>query len=141
MFTRVLLLAAAAALAAGSGRVVEVDVGTTGAVSWHAHQQPQTDACAAPANPVVAENCKPGSESSEWDVNAGGDPSIRGFATRFSSNVGETVRFKVKTDATVRSRPFPSGSDGMFSSGGMYLVLRLRSWWSWHRIGRVGGPW
>lgn len=57
--------------------------------------------CAGPAaNPIVAENCKPGSPSSEWDVTGAGDPSIQGFATDISVNRGQTVSFKIDTDAT-----------------------------------------
>ena len=33
--------------------------------------------CARPANTIVAENCKPGNSSRDWDVNADGDPSIQ----------------------------------------------------------------
>ena len=33
--------------------------------------------CAKPANTIVAENCKPGNSSRDWDVNADGDPSIQ----------------------------------------------------------------
>jgi hypothetical protein len=58
------------------------------------------DPCAVPANAIVAENCKPGNPSSEWDINGYGDPSIQGFSTDMSVNPGETVTFKVKTDAT-----------------------------------------
>ena len=29
-------------------------------------------------NEIVLENCKPGNDSREWDVNADGDPSIQG---------------------------------------------------------------
>ncbi|MDR2876769.1 MAG: DUF4082 domain-containing protein, partial [Chromatiales bacterium] len=47
------------------------------------------------ANKVAAENCLLGSPQSEWDVVGAGDPSIQGFATQFSLNHGETVRFKV----------------------------------------------
>ncbi|MCI0571464.1 MAG: Ig-like domain-containing protein, partial [Myxococcaceae bacterium] len=54
----------------------------------------------APANAIVAENCRQGAPSSEWDVVDAGDASIQGFATDMSVNRGETVRFKVKTDAT-----------------------------------------
>lgn len=57
------------------------------------------DACAAPANRIVAENCKPGNPSTEWDVNGTGDPTIQGFATDISYNVGETARFKIQTDS------------------------------------------
>src|SRR5690242_8201100 len=55
------------------------------------------DPCAAPANKIIAENCKPGNPSTEWDVNGAGDPSIVGFPTDISYNLGETARFKVRT--------------------------------------------
>jgi len=56
--------------------------------------------CAPPSNRIVAENCKPGNPESEWDINGAGDPSIQGFATDMSVNHGETVSFKIRTDAT-----------------------------------------
>jgi hypothetical protein len=56
--------------------------------------------CASPANPIVAENCLPGTPESEWMVTGAGDASIQGFATEFSINKGQTVFFKVKTPAT-----------------------------------------
>ena len=55
--------------------------------------------CAAPANKIVAENCKPGNPSTEWDINGNGDETIQGFATDISYNVGETARFKINTDS------------------------------------------
>ena len=57
--------------------------------------------CGSPANAIVAENCLMGNPSSEWDVgaNSNGDPTILGFATDISVNVGNTVAFKIKTDA------------------------------------------
>ncbi|MEF7616706.1 N,N-dimethylformamidase beta subunit family domain-containing protein [Aquincola sp. MAHUQ-54] len=55
--------------------------------------------CAAPANPIVGENCLPGSPPAEWDVAGIGDPSIQGFATQMSVNRGDTVVFKVDTTA------------------------------------------
>ncbi|MCC6420721.1 MAG: hypothetical protein IT429_20980, partial [Gemmataceae bacterium] len=58
---------------------------------------PSADACAAPANKIIAENCKPGNDSSDWDVHAAGDPTIQGFSTDVSVNVGQTVSFKIKT--------------------------------------------
>ena len=61
---------------------------------------PQGGPCAAPANAIVAENCKAGNPASEWDISGAGDTSIQGFATEISVNRGQTVRFKVKTDAT-----------------------------------------
>ena len=59
----------------------------------------QTDPCAAPANRIIAENCKPGNPSTEWDINGVGDQTIVGFPTDISFNVGETARFKVNTDS------------------------------------------
>ena len=68
------------------------------------HRTPATppaaaDPFAAPANRIIAANCKPGNPSTEWDINGAGDPTIQGFATDISYNLGETARFKVKTDA------------------------------------------
>lgn len=57
--------------------------------------------CSAPANQIEAENCLPGNPSSQWDVSGAGDPSIQGFATDISVNVGEVINFKVDTDATL----------------------------------------
>ncbi|MCU1224398.1 MAG: hypothetical protein JWQ42_2491 [Edaphobacter sp.] len=57
--------------------------------------------CSTPANAIVAENCLVGNPSSEWDVstNDAGDPTIQGFATDISVNVGATVFFKINTPA------------------------------------------
>ena len=60
---------------------------------------PPVDACANPANATVAENCLAGAPRSQWDVTGAGDATIQGFATQISVNRGETVAFKVKTDA------------------------------------------
>ena len=54
--------------------------------------------CSSP-NPIVAENCLPGTPQSEWDVLLAGDPGIQGYATDISVNKGETVHFKVNTEA------------------------------------------
>ncbi len=51
-------------------------------------------------NPIVVENCKPGSPASEWDVAGAGDPGIQGFATDISVDRGGTIFFKVATDAS-----------------------------------------
>jgi hypothetical protein len=62
------------------------------------------DLCTSPTNPIVAENCLVGNPSTEWDItkinNRIGDPTIQGFATDISVNRGNTVSFKIKTDAT-----------------------------------------
>ncbi len=56
--------------------------------------------CDSPANPIVAENCLTGTPQSTWDVSGAGDPSIQGFATDISVNVGDTVSFKIDTDSS-----------------------------------------
>ncbi|MBD2308313.1 DUF4082 domain-containing protein [Chroococcidiopsis sp. FACHB-1243] len=58
------------------------------------------DICAAPTNAIVAENCLTGNPSTEWDISGVGDTSIQGFASDMSVNRGETVNFKIKTNAT-----------------------------------------
>ena len=55
--------------------------------------------CGSP-NPIVAENCLPGNPSSEWDISGAGDSTVQGFATQISANKGETVSFKVSTNAS-----------------------------------------
>jgi hypothetical protein len=40
--------------------------------------------CDAPANPIVAENCLPGSPAADWDVSGAGDASIQGHATQIA---------------------------------------------------------
>jgi hypothetical protein len=50
-------------------------------------------------NAIVTENALPGNPSSEWQITGAGDLTIQGFATEISVNKGETIRFKIKTDA------------------------------------------
>jgi hypothetical protein len=57
------------------------------------------DPCGVGGNPISCENSKPGSPPSEWQVGNGADPSIQGFATQMSVAPGQTVNFKIKTDA------------------------------------------
>jgi hypothetical protein len=56
--------------------------------------------CDAPANEIVAENCKPGTSPSIWQIPGSGDASIQGFATDISVDQGQTVRFKIDTTAS-----------------------------------------
>jgi hypothetical protein len=58
------------------------------------------DPCGPGSNPVACENSKPGAPQTEWDVSGAGDPSIQGFATDISVDRGQTVSFKIKTDAS-----------------------------------------
>ena len=52
------------------------------------------------ANAVVAENLLPGNDSSEWDVNGCGDPTIQGFATKMSVLPGAVLELKIDTVRT-----------------------------------------
>ncbi|HSQ16377.1 MAG TPA: N,N-dimethylformamidase beta subunit family domain-containing protein, partial [Anaerolineales bacterium] len=56
--------------------------------------------CDSPANEIIAENCKTGNPSSEWDISGAGDSTIQGFATDISVNRGGTINFKVDTVAS-----------------------------------------
>ncbi|WP_250286526.1 DUF4082 domain-containing protein [Frankia sp. CiP1_Cm_nod2] len=51
---------------------------------------------------IVCENQQQGSPQSEWDLDSpdAGDPSLQGFATDISVNVGQTVSFKIKSTAS-----------------------------------------
>ncbi|MEX6689955.1 DUF4082 domain-containing protein [Danxiaibacter flavus] len=51
-------------------------------------------------NAIVTENQLPGNPSAQWDIQGAGDLSIQGFATDISVNKGETVHFKIKTNAS-----------------------------------------
>ena len=57
--------------------------------------------CAPPnSNPIVCENQLSGNPDSEWDVHGAGDATIQGFATDISVDQGQTISFKIDTDAT-----------------------------------------
>jgi hypothetical protein len=76
----------------------------TGAISGSVVATPVAQAaaagpCDAGGNPVACENTKPGTPSSQWDKASGAGETIEGFTTEFSVNVGETVRFKIRTPA------------------------------------------
>ncbi len=66
---------------------------------WVASERKAVASCSAPANPIEAENCLPGSPPSEWDVSDGGSDTIVGFATDISVNQGQTISFKINTNA------------------------------------------
>lgn len=67
--------------------------------SWTFTTGTVADPCAGSPNDIVAENCLPGNPPSEWDITGNGDLSIQGFATDISVNRGQTIRFKIKTNA------------------------------------------
>src|SRR5882672_742886 len=59
------------------------------------------DPCTAPVtNKVACENTKPGDPPSDWQVAGVGDPTIQGFATSMSVNLGQAINFKIKTPAS-----------------------------------------
>ena len=61
---------------------------------------PALASCSSPANAIEAENCLPGTPQTTWDVSGAGDSTIQGFTTDISVNVGQTVSFKISTNAT-----------------------------------------
>jgi hypothetical protein len=52
------------------------------------------------ANRIAQENAKPGTPEAIWDIPGEGSGDIQGFTTDISSNVGQTVHFKISTIAT-----------------------------------------
>jgi hypothetical protein len=78
----VLAIVCATALLAGAERASSGAVGPCG------------------SNPIVCENQLPGTPQAQWDIEGSGDPTIQGYATPFSVVDGQTVRFKVDTDAS-----------------------------------------
>jgi Domain of unknown function (DUF4082)/Bacterial Ig-like domain/Bacterial Ig domain len=81
--------------------------------SWSLTTGAPSAACVAPANTIVAENCRPGQSVSAWDITGAGDPTIQGYAAQFSINRGSTVQFKVNTDAaSYRFEIYRMGSYG-----------------------------
>ena len=57
------------------------------------------DPCGAGGNQISCENSKPGTDPAVWDVDGSGDPSIQGFSTDISVNVGNRIDFKINTNA------------------------------------------
>ena len=80
--------------------------------------------CSAPANPIEAENCLPGNPPSQWDVSGAGDPTIQGFGTDISVNAGQTINFKVKTDANAYT--IEIYRIGYYSGMGARLIATLQ---------------
>ena len=53
------------------------------------------------SNKIVEENAKEGNPPSEWDLAGGkGSSNIEGFTTEMSVGLGQTVSFKINTDAS-----------------------------------------
>jgi hypothetical protein len=60
----------------------------------------ETNNCASAANPIVCENALPGDPPSAWQIQGVGDPTIQGYATSMSVNLGQTEYFKINTPST-----------------------------------------
>ena len=56
--------------------------------------------CSAPKNAIEGENCLPGNPSSDWYVDGVGATDIQGFTTDMSVNAGQTIFFKIQTNAS-----------------------------------------
>nr|WP_246735346.1 DUF4082 domain-containing protein [Rhizobium binae] len=61
---------------------------------------PATTTPVATPNKIALENLKQGNPISEWGLEDDGNGTIQGFATEISTNVGQTVDFKIATDST-----------------------------------------
>src|SRR5882762_1281019 len=75
--------------------------------------------CTAPKNPIEAENCLPGTPASQWYVDGAGSPNIQGFTTDISVNAGQTIFFKISTNAAsyridIFRLGYYQGNDGRF---------------------------
>jgi hypothetical protein len=53
-------------------------------------------------NPIPAENAKPGTPASIWNISGPGDLNMQGFTTNISYDQGETAQFKVKSNVGYR---------------------------------------
>src|SRR5262245_23518701 len=96
MRTRVVRLALRVSLAAGLSLFLWSDAGDRQRVGAQS-----ADPCVGTSvNPIACENSKPGNPSSEWDVAGAGSTTIQGFSTDISVNKGQTIQFKVDTNAT-----------------------------------------
>jgi len=56
--------------------------------------------CTAPKNVIEAENCLPGNPTTDWYIDGNGSSNIEGFTSDMSVNVGQTVFFKIQTNAS-----------------------------------------
>ena len=63
-------------------------------------QAQASDPCGPTGNAITCENSLTGNLASEWDIQGAGDDTIQGFATDISVNRGQTISFKIDTDAT-----------------------------------------
>ena len=55
--------------------------------------------CGTTINQIACENSKPGADPDDWDIDGSGDPTIQGFSTDISVNLGKKIDFKIDTNA------------------------------------------
>ena len=77
------------------------------------------DPCNPVVNPIVCENSKPGTPDTEWDIQGAGDPTIQGFATDISVNVG--------ADGQLQDQRAPTLSLSR-STGSATTTATVRAW-------------
>ncbi|WP_035879859.1 hypothetical protein, partial [Cryobacterium sp. MLB-32] len=76
-------------------------IAVMGSTLWpvHAARAEAVEPCGSASNVIVCENSKPGVSPDEWDISGSGDPTIQGYSSEISANVGTSIDLKVKTDA------------------------------------------
>jgi hypothetical protein len=80
--------------------------------------------CSVPGNAIEAENCLAGTPKSTWDIVGSGDATIQGFADNISVNVGQTIKFKIKTPA--RAYHLDIYRMGYYQGNGARLVTTIQ---------------
>src|SRR5215831_12194152 len=77
-------------------------------------------------NPIPCENQLPGTDPSIWDTPNGdaGSPSLQGFATDISVNVGQTISFKVNS-GNLRSYSIDIYRMGYYQGSGARRVASI----------------
>src|SRR6266478_3808053 len=75
--------------------------------------------CGSPKNAIEAENCLQGTPSSQWYIQGVGSPNIQGFTTDIGVNAGQTISFKISTNAAsyridIYRLGYYQGNDGRF---------------------------
>jgi Domain of unknown function (DUF4082)/Bacterial Ig domain/Purple acid Phosphatase, N-terminal domain len=86
---------------------------------------PVLASCSAPRNSIETENCLPGTPASTWDIwPPSGDPTIQGFTTDIGVNRGQTVFFKIRTDA--RAYQLDIYRIGFYNGNGARYITTVR---------------
>ncbi len=89
-----------ASAAAASTAVASAESASEPTATATALVAPAAAAVAATPNKIALENMQQGTARSEWTLDGDGNGTIQGFATEISTNIGQTVDFKIATDST-----------------------------------------